>query len=265
MRGINDRIALVTGAGRGIGQAIAVRLAAEGAAIVVNDLDEDVAAQTVALITAQGGRAVTAPGSVTDAVTCTSMVEIADRVFGGLDIVVNNAGFTADSWITTMSDAAWADVLAVLLTGPFQVCRAAAPLLRVPRGQTPLYQRKVVNIASVNGIYGAAGQVNYSAAKAGLVGLTKALAREWAGQSVNVNAVAPGYIAGTRLTTPRTDGGTGLSIAAIASLERSMPLGRTGTPDDIAGAVAFLVSSDADYIVGQVLEVHGGQEIIAVD
>jgi 3-oxoacyl-[acyl-carrier protein] reductase len=164
-----------------------------------------------------------------------------------------------------MTDEDWSGVLGVMLTGPFQMCRAAARLLRAPRGVTPAYHRKVVNISSVNGIYGAAGQANYSAAKAGLIGLTKALAREWASQAVNVNAVAPGYISGTRLTAPRTHaGGAGLPDTAIEKLTRSIPLGRAGTPADIAGVVAFLASSDADYLVGQVLEVHGGREIIDV-
>jgi len=264
-RGIDGRVALVTGAGRGIGRAIVTRLASEGARVVVNDLDKDAAAEVVEQITNDVGRAVTAAGSVADRTVCEVMVETAEREFGGLDIVVNNAGFTADSWITTMTDEAWSDVLGVMLTGPFQVCRAAARLLRVPRGSVPSHHRKVVNIVSVNGLYGAAGQANYSAAKAGLVGLTKALAREWAGQAINVNAVAPGYVAGTRLTSPRPDGSSaGLSEAAIATLERSMPLGRAGTPDDIAGVVAFLASADADYVVGQVIEVHGGREIIEV-
>lgn len=265
MRGIIGRTALVTGAGRGIGRAIALRLATDGANVVINDLDQDVASEVADLITAGGRGAVAIGGSVADPHVCESVVDAARAGFGQLDIVVNNAGFTSDAWVTKMTDEAWSSVLDVMLTGPFQICRAAGPLLRGQSDDADRPNRKVVNVASVNGIYGAAGQANYAAAKAGLVGLTKALAREWARQAINVNAVAPGYIAGTRLTTEgRGDVATGLPADVVAALERSIPIGRPGTPQDVAGVVAFLASADSDYVVGQVVEVHGGREIIEV-
>jgi 3-oxoacyl-[acyl-carrier protein] reductase len=255
-----DRVAIVTGAGRGIGLAIAKRLADEGAHVVINDLDADVADAAAAEV---GG--VSAPGSVADEEVCQAMVATANDAYGRLDILVNNAGLTADAWLHRMTDETWNLAIDVMLHGPFRLCRAAAPLLRVPRGETPTHHRKVVNIASINGLYGVAGNTNYSAAKAGVIGLTKALAREWAGQRINVNAVAPGFIAGTRLTAVREEGDTvGIPETTLRKIEESMPMGRGGTPEDIAAAVAFLSSTDADFITGQVLEVHGGREIIEV-
>lgn len=265
MRGIEGRVALVTGAGRGIGKAIAARLAEEGAVVVVNDLDAEVADAAVAELEAAGHRAAAASGSVADNDACEAMVAVAEEVFGGLDILVNNAGLTADAWLHRMTDETWDLAIGVMLDGPFKLCRAAARLMRVPRGETPAYNRKVVNIASINGIYGVAGNANYSAAKGGVMGLTKALSREWAPQRINVNAVAPGFIAGTRLTAAREEGDAfGIPPESLARIEASIPIGRGGTPEDIAGLVAFLASSDADYITGQVIESHGGREIIEV-
>ncbi|GIU93486.1 MAG: beta-ketoacyl-ACP reductase [Acidimicrobiia bacterium] len=201
-----DRVALVTGAGRGIGRAIALRLAGEGAAVVVNDIDREAAEETVERLRAAGGRGVAAEGNVADVAACEAAVAAAEAHFGGLDILVNNAGLTADGWLHKMSDQTWALTYEVMLKGTFQMCRAAAHLLRVAKGVVPTHHRKVVNIASINGIYGVAGNTNYSAAKAGVIGLTKALAREWAPQQINVNAVAPGFIEGTRLTAVRGEG-----------------------------------------------------------
>ncbi len=255
-----DRVAIVTGAGRGIGLAIAKRLASEGASVVINDLDADVADAAAAEV---GG--VAAPGSVADEDVCQAIVAAASDAYGRLDILVNNAGLTADAWLHRMTDETWNLAIDVMLHGPFRLSRAAATLLRVPRGEEPTHNRKVVNIASINGLYGVAGNTNYSAAKAGVIGLTKALAREWAGQRINVNAIAPGFIAGTRLTAVREEGdAVGIPEATLQKIVDSMPMGRGGTPEDIAGAVAFLASEDADFITGQVLEVHGGREIIEV-
>jgi 3-oxoacyl-[acyl-carrier protein] reductase len=260
-----DRVALVTGAGRGIGRAIAVRLGAEGAAVVVNDLDAGVAEDAIAEILGAGGQAISAAGSVAEDESCRAMVGAAEETFGGLDFLVNNAGLTADSWLHRMSDETWAITDDVMLRGSFRMCRAAARLLRRPKGEEPPYHRKVVNIASIAGIYGVAGNTNYSAAKAGVIGLSKALAREWASQKINVNVVAPGFVKGTRVTAPREDGDAfGIPPGTFEKIRASMPMGRGGTPEDVAGVVAFLCSTDSDFITGQVIEVHGGQEIIEV-
>lgn len=262
---LEGRVALVTGAGRGIGKAIADRLASEGASVVVNDLDADVTETAVTDILAAGGQAVASPGNVADVAACDAMVATAGAAFGGLDIVVNNAGLTADGWLHRMSDETWALTDDVMLKGTFQVCRSAARLLRTPRGVEPTHHRKVVNITSINGIYGVAGNTNYSAAKAGVIGLTKALAREWAPQRINVNAVAPGFVEGTRLTALREEGETlGVPADTLERIRRSIPIGRGGRPEDIAGVVAFLASTDSDYVTGQVIEAHGGREIIEV-
>jgi 3-oxoacyl-[acyl-carrier protein] reductase len=242
---------------------MAVRLASDGAAVVVNDLEPSVAAETVAEIELAGGRAVAAPGSVSDVSACEELVAAAEEAYGGLDILVNNAGVTADAWLHRMSDAEWALTNNVMLTGTFQMCRAAARLLRRPGGEVPAYHRKVVNIASINGLYGVAGNVNYSAAKAGIVGLTKALAREWAPLLINANVVAPGFIEGTRLTSAREDGDVlGVPPDVLERIQASMPMGRGGTPEDVAGVVAFMSSVDSDFITGQVIEVSGGREIV---
>jgi len=250
------RVAIVTGAGSGIGLSVAERLASEGAQVVVNDLSPDRAHDAVEALRATGHEAVAAPGTVADPERARLIVAAAAEAFGGLDILVNNAGLTRDAPIGRMSDEAFRDVHEVVLWGGFCMCRAAAELLRGPRSAPPAHHRKVVNMASSVGVYGAPGTVNYSAAKAGLVGLTKALAREWADRRINVNAVAPGLIAGTRLTDAKP-------ADLIAQVAAKVPLGRAGTPEDVAAAVAFLGSSDADYITGQVLELHGGLEVLA--
>ena len=261
MRGIHDRVALVTGAGAGIGRAIAHRLADDGARVVVNDLDADAAASVVDELGEH--RATAAIGSVADPNVAAALVDGAEMVFGGLDIVVNNAGVTRDRMLHHMSDEDWDLVLDVSLRGAFNVCRAAARLLRVPKGQEPDRHRKVVNLTSINGLYGIAANANYSAAKAGVIGLTKSLAREWAPQRINVNAVAPGFIEGTRLTSPREEGDPlGIPAEVLDSIRAQMPLGRAGTPDDVAGVVAFLASSDTDWMTGQVLELSGGLEMV---
>ncbi|HWF52829.1 MAG TPA: 3-oxoacyl-ACP reductase FabG [Solirubrobacteraceae bacterium] len=251
---LDRQVAVVTGAGNGIGRAIAVRLAAAGAAVVVNDLDPAAGADTVAAIVSSGGHATAAPGNVSDPTAVREIVAGIEATHGTLDILVNNAGVTRDAPVQRMSDDDWRVVQEVGLWGSFYMCRAASPLLRGQRDQPPGHHRKVVNMSSSVGIYGAPGTANYAAAKAGLIGLTKTLAREWARYRINVNAVAPGLIAGTRLTA-------GKPAELIARVEAQVPLGRAGTPEDVAGAVAFLVSEDADYITGQVLELHGGLEI----
>jgi 3-oxoacyl-[acyl-carrier protein] reductase len=255
---LEGRVALVTGGGRGIGRAIAERLAAEGARVLVNDVDEDVAREAAAAIP---GSAV-AVGSVSDPAVAEQLVASAEHELGGLDVVVNNAGITRDAPLHKMTDEAWDAVVDVSLRGTFNVCRAAARLLRT---RDATYNRKVVNMSSINGIYGVAGNANYSAAKAGVIGLTKALAREWARNRINVNAVAPGYIEGTRLTAARGEGDElGIPPEALAKIQASIPIGRSGQPADVAAVVAWLASPESDYVTGQVVEIHGGMEIVSV-
>jgi 3-oxoacyl-[acyl-carrier protein] reductase len=256
MGSLDGRVALVTGAGRGIGKAIAERLAAEGASVVVNDVDGAVAQEAAAAIPG----AVAAPGNVADSAVTDRLVATAESELGSLDVVVNNAGITRDAMLHRMTDEEWDLVLDVSLRGTFNVCRSAARLLR---HREATHNRKVVNMASINGIYGVAGNANYSAAKGGVIGLTKALAREWAHLRINVNAVAPGYIEGTRLTSPRGEGDLlGIPADVVEKIRALVPIGRPGTPEDVAAAVAFLCAPDSDYITGQVLEIHGGMEIV---
>ena len=256
-RPLEGRVALVTGAGRGIGRAIAARLAADGAAVVINDVDESVAREASAAIP----NSTIAVGSVADAAMTDEMVAVAEREFGTLDIVVNNAGLTRDSTLHRMTDETWDAVLDVALKGTFYVCRSAARLLR---RKDAAHNRKVVNISSVNGVYGVAFNANYSAAKAGVIGLTKSLAREWAPLRINVNAVAPGFIE-TRLTAARQEGDAfGIPQELHEQIQEQIPIGRVGQPEDVAGLVAWLAGPDADYVTGQVVEIHGGLEIVRV-
>jgi 3-oxoacyl-[acyl-carrier protein] reductase len=254
---LQGRVALVTGAGRGIGKAIAERLSADGAAVVVNDVEESVAREAAGDIPDSA----IAVGSVADPAVTDEMVSIAEREFGTLDIVVNNAGLTRDSTLHRMSDETWDVVLDVALKGTFHVCRSAARLLR---RKDAAHNRKVVNISSINGVYGVAFNANYSAAKAGVIGLTKSLAREWAPLQINVNAVAPGFIE-TRLTSARKEGDEfGIPPEVLEQVHAQIPIGRVGQPYDVAALVAWLSSPDSDYVTGQCVEIHGGLEIVRV-
>jgi 3-oxoacyl-[acyl-carrier protein] reductase len=265
MRDSSGRVAVVTGAGRGIGAAIATRLAADGAAVVVNDIDPGPAAEVCARIAELGGTATPVVADVSLTAGADELVGAAVDAHGTIDVLVNNAGITRDAMLHRMSDEQWDSVLGVNLTGVFHLCRAAYPVMRSAADGSPAHHRKVVNITSINGIYGTVANANYSAAKAGLIGLTKTLAREWGRQRINVNAVAPGYIAGTRLTAPRGEGDvSGIPPEIVERIERSIPIGRGGTPDDVAGCVAFLAGPDSDYVTGQVIELHGGLEFIQV-
>jgi 3-oxoacyl-[acyl-carrier protein] reductase len=215
---LDGRVALVTGAASGIGYAIAARLVTEGASVLVNDRDADACRRAASAL---GG--IAAVGDVTDPAAMEAVVALAGP---RLDIVVNNAGITRDAPIHRMTDDDWRLVNDVALFGAFCVCRAAAGLLRADAS----YHRKVINVSSAVALYGAPGASNYCAAKAGLIGLTKSLAREWARYRVNVNAVAPGLIAGTGLTEAKPQD-------LIARVAANIPLGRAGTPEDVAACV----------------------------
>ncbi|MEV8638662.1 SDR family oxidoreductase [Streptosporangium sp. NPDC051023] len=265
MSKLTGRIAIVSGAGRGIGRAVVQKLAAEGASVVVNDLDPDPAEETVAAVKAAGGSAVACVGDVTEAGFAERFVRTAVDSFGGLDIIVNNAGYTWDTVIQRMTDEQWDDILDVHLKAPFRILRAAQPYIRASPAE---HHRKVVNISSIAGLGGNAGQVNYAAAKAGLVGLTKTLAKEWGRYRVNVNAVAFGLIM-TRLTEApaSADAGidvrgrrikVGVSAQLLDAMRTTVPLGRPGTPQEAAGAVYLLCLPESDYVSGQVVVCGGG-------
>jgi len=215
MKKLEGKVAIVSGSGRGIGRAIAMKLASEGAKVVVNDLDAAPAEQTLADIRAVGGTAVACVGSVTDDGFADRFVKTAIDNFGGLDIIINNAGYTWDNVIQKMTDEQWNAILDVHLTAPFKILRAAAEFIRVTsRKEAEAGQevfRKVVNISSIAGTGGNAGQANYSAGKAGIIGLTKALSKEWGRYKVNVNAVAFGMIK-TRLTEASADGNASIDV-----------------------------------------------------
>ncbi|OOG43009.1 SDR family NAD(P)-dependent oxidoreductase [Polaromonas sp. A23] len=273
MKKLDGKVALVSGSGRGIGREIALKLAAEGARVVINDLDAEPAQQTVADIVARGGQAVACVGSVTDADFGARFVQQALDSFGGIDIIVNNAGYTWDNVVQKMSDEQWEAMLQVHLTAPFRILRAASGFIReaakkeAEAGQ--MVFRKVVNISSTSGVYGNAGQANYAAAKAGINGLTKALAKEWGRYKVNVNSVAFGLIM-TRLTEAPADADASIDIAGqqikvgvnpqvLKNAEALIPLGRGGTPEEAAGAVYMFCIPESNYVSGQVLVCGGGR------
>jgi 3-oxoacyl-[acyl-carrier protein] reductase len=272
-RKLEGKVAIVSGSGRGIGREIALKLASDGARIVINDLDAAPAEQTAADIRAAGGEATTCVGSVIDAGFAERFVQTAIDTFGGLDIIVNNAGYTWDNVVQKMSDEQWDAMLAVHLTAPFRILRAASGFIREAAKReaeagTPVF-RKVVNISSVSGVYGNAGQANYAAAKAGVNGLTKALAKEWGRYKVNVNSVAFGLIM-TRLTEAAAGTDASIDIAGqqikvgvnpqiLKSIEQTIPLGRGGTPEEAAGAVYLFCIPESNFVSGQVLVCGGGK------
>jgi len=267
------QVDVVTGSRRGIGREIALKLAAEGASVVANDLDPAPLDEVVAEITSGGGSAVGVAGSVTDDGFADRFVETAVSEFGGLDIIVNNAGYTWDSVVQKMTDEQWDAILDVHLKAPFRILRAAQPVIaaavKEARGAgTPVPCRKVVNISSIAGLGGNAGQANYAAAKAGVTGLTKALAKEWGRYNVTVNTVAFGLIR-TRLTEAAADdAGTididgreiavGVNPTLLSAMEQMIPLGRSGTPEEAAGAVYLMCAPESDYVSGQTLVCGGG-------
>lgn len=245
---LTGKNALVTGAGRGIGKAIALELAAKGAFVIVNyNGSKEVAEQTVAEIKAAGGDAIAYQCSVSDYEACGAMITALIKEYAHIDILVNNAGITRDGLLMKMSEEDFDAVINTNLKGCFNTIRHMSRYFLKQRAG------KIINISSVSGILGNAGQANYSASKAGVIGLTKAVARELASRGINVNAVAPGFV--------ETDMTDALSDSVKENLKSQIPLGKIGHPQDIAKAVAFLASPDANYITGQVLSVDGGMAI----
>ncbi len=244
-RELAGRVALITGGSRGIGAAVCADLGAAGAVVAVNYArDAESAARVVERIAQAGGTAQAIAGDISTAAGATALVEAVEHDLGPIAILVNNAGITRDNLIMKLDDADWHDVIDTNLGGAFFTCRAVArPMLKRRAGA-------IVNVSSVVGVHGNAGQTNYAASKAGLIGLTKSLAKELGGRGIRVNAIAPGYIA-TELTDR-------LPEQARDAILASTPLQRLGSPADVAAAVRFLVSDGAGFITGDVLAVDGG-------
>lgn len=246
---LNGRVAIVTGASRGIGRAIAMALAQRGAGVVVNYTGRaDAAAQAAEAIRGTGGRVLVYQANVVDPGEANALVKAAIDEFGRVDILVNNAGITRDNLILRMKDEDWDAVLEVNLKGAFNCTRAAA------RGMVKNHYGRIINISSVVGLTGNSGQANYCAAKAGLIGFTKAMAKELGSRSITVNAVAPGFI-----TTEMT---AGLPEEVKEKMLAQVPLKRFGGPEEVAELVAFLASDAAGYITGQTIAIDGGMVCI---
>ena len=272
MSKLQGKIALVTGSGRGVGQAIALKLARDGAKLVIKDLDEAPAMETTALIKAAGSEAIAFVGDVTTKDFGERFINAALDAFGRIDIIVNNAGYPWDTVIQKVTDEQWYAMLDVHASAPFRILRAAADYIRtatkseMDKGE--VIYRKVVNISSIAGLYGNAGQIGYSAGKSAIIGMTKTLAKEWGRYNVNVNCVAFGLIS-TRITQPIGLGAETANIAGreirmgiqpefIDQMVKLIPLGRAGTPDDAAGAVYLFCLPESNYITGEVLLASGG-------
>lgn len=242
---LDGKIALVTGGSRGIGRAVAIELAKEGATVAINYAGNKAAAEEVqSIITEMGGKAMIIQADVSDEKFATQMVEEVIAQLGGIDILVNNAGITRDGLFIRMKEEDWNAVINTNLTGIFNCTKVAAKYMMKKRSG------RIINMSSVSGIMGNAGQTNYAAAKAGVIGFTKSLAREMASRGITVNAVAPGFIA--------TDMTAAMPEKAQEHVLTSIPLGKMGNPEDIANAVLFLASDKASYITGQVIHVDGG-------
>lgn len=240
-----EKTALVTGASRGIGRAIALALASKGFAVALNYAGSHDAAEAVKKeIEDAGGKAFTVQGDVSKSEDVDRIFKTVKDEFGGLDVLVNNAGINRDALLIRMKESNWDDVISTDLKSDFLTTKAAAAMMMRKR------KGSIINISSVVGIMGNIGQANYAAAKAGVIGLTKACAKEMAARNIRVNAVAPGFI-----ETAMTDG---IPEKIREGMIASIPMGRMGQPEDIAGAVCFLASDDASYITGQVLVVDGG-------
>jgi 3-oxoacyl-[acyl-carrier protein] reductase len=266
---LDGKVAIVTGSARGIGRATAELLVSQGAKVLINDLDGDVAEQTSNEIE---GETLVFAGDLTKPGVCDELVKKVIDEWGQVDILVNNAGYTLDAPIHKMSDEWFQRMLDIHTVVPFRMCRAVAPHMREPakqeREEGREVFRKIVNVSSISGTMGNAGQANYSAGKSGVVGLTKTLAKEWGQFKINVNAVAFGFIE-TRLTAVKEESNTmqidgekvqlGIPDQMRGMAAMLIPLGRPGTPEEAAGGVFFLCSPWANYVHGQVLNITGGQ------
>ncbi|WP_020673081.1 SDR family NAD(P)-dependent oxidoreductase [Amycolatopsis nigrescens] len=276
MSQLEGRVALVTGSSRGIGRAVALKLSSAGARVVVNGTDTAAVKETIASVEAGGGVAVSCVGDITQDGFPQRFVDTAVEAFGGVDIVVNNAGFAWDSVIQKMSDQQWHRVLDVHLGAPFRILRAAQPVISAAakgeiRDHGIARCRKVVNVSALAGVTGNAGQINYAAAKAGLAGLTRTLCKEWGRYNVTVNTVAFGLVV-TRASRPMDHADnkvptmdaagkplpTGVNPELLATLRANIPLGRMGTVEEAAGAVYLFCSPESDYISGETVNCGGG-------
>jgi 3-oxoacyl-[acyl-carrier protein] reductase len=245
MAEFDDKVALVTGGSRGIGRAIALRLASSGAHVVVCARGEEAARTVADELNALGSQSFAQAADVSEADQAVQVVEATMERWGRLDILVNNAGITRDNLLMRMKEDDWDAVMATNLKGAFNCCKAAVrPMMKARSG-------RIINISSVVGISGNAGQANYAASKAGLLGLTKSLAKELGSRNITVNVVAPGLVPDTGMTGD-------LAASAIEGLTAHIPLGRPGSVEDVAHAVAFLAATESAYITGQVLAVDGG-------
>ena len=272
---LNGKIAILTGSGRGIGAAAARIFGAEGALVVVSDLDPNPAEETAGAIRSAGGKAIVVAGDVTDPAFPKQLISATLDNFGGIDIIVNNAGYTWDGVIQNMTDKQWYAMIDVHTTAPFRILREASAFIRDAAKKEQAANgranpRKVVNVSSVSGVYGNAGQVNYSTAKAGITGLTKTMAKEWGRYNVQVNCVCYGFI-DTRLTAAKESAekvvrdGEEIALGVPDQMRQMapmlIPLGRPGTPEEAAGPMLFLASPLSNYVSGHVLEITGGRAV----
>lgn len=272
---LDGNVAILTGSGRGIGAAAAKLFASEGALVVISDLDPNPAEETAGAIRDAGGKAIVVAGDVTDPAFPKQLISATLDTYSGLDIIVNNAGYTWDGVIQNMTDKQWYAMLDVHTTAPFRILREASAFIREASKREQATSgranpRKVVNVSSVSGVYGNAGQANYSTAKAGITGLTRTLAKEWGRYNVQVNCVCYGFIE-TRLTAAKESAekvqrdGEEIALGVPDQMRQMapllIPLGRPGTPEEAAGPMLFLASPLANYVSGHVLEVTGGRAI----
>jgi 3-oxoacyl-[acyl-carrier protein] reductase len=272
---LEGKVAIITGSGRGIGAAAAKLFATEGAAVVVSDLDPKPAEETAGAIRAAGGKASVVAGDVTDPAFPSQLIKATLDAFGTFDIIVNNAGYSWDAVIQNMTDKQWYAMMEIHTAAPFRILREASHFIREAAKKEQAANgranpRKVVNVSSIAGVHGNPGQASYSAGKAGIVGLTKTLAKEWGRYNVQVNCVCFGFIE-TRMTAPKESAeklqreGEEITLGIPDKMRQMaaqmIPLGRPGTPEEAAGAMLLLASPFANYITGQVLEVTGGSDL----